>query len=159
MRLNGTYLDRLIIKIIPITVIASVLLYFSKQTTLKSIVLAGIILTLFLWILDSFIIYRRHPISMKLTDELFFDNILISPSDIEDIRQITCKPGRFWTWEYFEFSIRIGNDLKIFNVIEKPQTLIETWLGKESRTLTPLFTRFPDVKKKFTHHTTLHSFR
>ena len=159
MRLNGTYIDRLIINIIPIIIIVSVLIHFTKEVSLKTNFIVGLMLTLFLWIGDSYVIYRRQPKSLNLENDIIIDHLSVSPQDIENIKKITYKPGLFWTWVYFVFTVKSGEVVNAITVIEKPQTLIETLMGKESKTLTPLFRKFPDLKDKFTHQTTIHSFR
>jgi hypothetical protein len=140
-------------------ILVSVLLYFTKQTSLKTNILAGLILTTVIWIVDSYVIFLRRPKSLRLGNELLIDNMPVSPKDIEDIRKITYKPGRFWTWEYFVFTIKSGENIKSINIIEKPQTLIEFLLNKKSKTLAPLFSKYPELKNKFTHQTTISSIR
>ena len=159
MRLNGTYIDRLMFNILPIIVVAMTFVYFIKQASLKSTCIAAFLFILFFWAVDSYVIYRRHPKSLRIDHGLLIDRSKVSVTDIVDIRKVTYKPGRFWTWDYFIFSIKEGSALKTINIIEKPQTLIEIILGRKSKTLTPLFVHFPELKEKFTHHTIIHSFR
>ncbi|RZK01885.1 MAG: hypothetical protein EOO46_18935 [Flavobacterium sp.] len=119
----------------------------------------GLILTLLFWLGDSYVVYRRRPKSLHLDHDLLIDGIKVSENDIVDIRKITYKPGRFWTWDYFTFTMKKGDKIENINIFERPHTLIHILLGKESKTLTLLFDRFPGLKEKYTHHTTVRSFR
>ncbi len=159
MRLNGTYLDRLIFGIMPVMFLSMLFIYFFNQPSSKTLFVTGLICTLLFWLGDSYVVYRRRPKSLHLDHDLFIDGIKVSDNEIVDIRKITYKPGRFWTWDYFTFTVQRGGKMENINILERPHTLIHILMGKESKTLKLLFERFPGLKAKYTHHTTIHSLR
>ncbi len=144
MTLSGTYLDRLLLNVLPWTIFAAIFSYFSGGDFNVYVL---IILTTILWAIDTLIIYFKFkkPKPLRVNDSLWIGDENISPTDIDTITPVTDQRMK-WSLKMIEFSLTDGRKLM---VIDKPQTFVENLMNKPSKTLKKLFAEYPELKTKF----------
>ena len=147
MRLNGTYFDRLLISVLPYTLIISIILHFVKRSTFQGDIIAFAVCTLFLWGIDSIIIYFKRLTTLRIEDKIYLGTNELSPKDIVEIIPVTDSRRR-WEFKTIQFIINKDGKEQILNIMEKPMTIIDWFTNKGSKTLTPLFDSYPELKRK-----------
>ena len=159
MRLSGTYVERLIVCILPITFIVCLLIYLTKKTSPNIVVGLFFGITLLFWIIDTLVFYFRKPKRLEVKGDIVIGRQKVNVVDIMQIRLITYKPGRYWTWEFIEFVIKQGDSFQTVNVMQKPVTIIGTFQGVDSKTLSKLLNLHPELENKVVGKHLIHSFR
>jgi hypothetical protein len=150
MTLSGTYFDRLLMNVLPWTLFAAILLYLSKG---DCNLYALLILAAAFWTIDTLVIYFKfkHPQKLTIDDNLWIGDETISLTDIKTITPVTDKRMK-WSFKMIEFSLTDGRSIM---VIDKPQTFIEDFLNKPSKTLTKLFAEYPELKTRLRNRRTI----
>lgn len=146
MRINGTYLDRLLWNVLPWTMLVGLFIYLTKGS-IEFVVLVG--LTVLLWLMDTLIIYFKfRPSTLKYTatDDLFINKNKINITDITTITPIYDQRMK-WSFKMIKLSLADGQTIMI---IDKPQIFYKEILNKPSKTLKILFEKYPDLKSKLT---------
>lgn len=159
MLLNGRFIDRLLIKILPITVFVSILLYFFKTKSCNSVFAAFLLITLFLCIVDFGVMFYIKPKRLRTNGELILGSKKVESADICSIKPITYKLGRFLTWDFIQITFKQSHAFETMNVMEKSTTYIGLIKGKDSKTLSALLKKYPELEEKVTGKHEMHSFR
>ena len=143
MKLSGTYLDRLLICIIPWTFTVGGLLWFLDRS--DATLYGFSILTGALWLLDSCIIFFkfRQPKVLRWKNALYYGTRLISPNDIATITPVTDNRPR-WSFEMIELKLQNG---EILYTIDKPH-LLAFFNDKFKKTIASLVTHCPELESK-----------
>ncbi len=148
MRLSGNYIDRLMVNILPWTLIISIIIHFTKVDDLKRTAFVFLITTAAFWLMDSLIIFFKFgkPKTLKLYTKLLWGDREISPQDIFRITPITDKRYR-WSFDMVEFNLTDGT---MFYIIDKPKHFIADILGRPSKTIKLLLNEYPQLDDKIT---------
>lgn len=149
MRLSGNYFDRLLVNVLPWTLIISIIIHFTKNDNdFKRTAIVFSISTAAFWLMDTFIIFFkfRKPKTLKFQSTLLWGDREISPKDIFRIRPITDKRYR-WSFDMIEVSL---NDGTTFFLIDKPNHFIADILGKPSKTIKLIIEEYPELDEKVT---------
>lgn len=146
MNINGTYLDRLLWNVLPITFLVGLIIYLIEGK-FEFVVLVGI--TILFWLMDTLIIYfkfRPSRLRHSATNDLFLNNKKINTNEIFIITPI-CDQRMKWSFKMINLTLTNGETITI---IDKPQTFIEDIMNKQSKSLKILFEKYPDLKSKLT---------
>ena len=147
MRLSGSYLDRLLYNILPVTIFAGLIFYFTKPNTQFFFAIEALIgISITYWILDTIIIYTKFkkPKQLKINEGcLFINQEKINPTDIDKVTPLNDRRAR-WLFEMIELKLKDG---RTFMFIDKPQTIISIF-NRESQTITRLIKEYPELKTK-----------
>lgn len=146
MRISGTYLDRLYIKVLPFT--GSLFLFGLLIVSDKLLVFLSFLgLSLFIWIQDMLYIHFKH----KKLQSLHVDNgtirigtELIFPDNIEQINPLKIMQGRIAV-EVLEFHLANGSCLR---VLDKPVNIWTVTSNKPSKTVMSILDEFPELSNK-----------
>jgi hypothetical protein len=145
MRLSGNYLERLFVNVIPWTLFASLVILMVRERIEKTVV-TFLISTCAFWLLDTLVIFFKfkNPRSLKSSNTLTWGGELISPHDIIEITPILDKRFK-WSFRMVQFLLKDGRQ---FMVIDKPQTVIEDFMNKPSKTKKRLIEQHPELMSK-----------
>ena len=158
MLLSGRFIDRLIIKILPITACVSILLYFSKTKSFESLFAAFVLITLFFCIVDFGVMFYIKPKRLRANGALILGSKKIEAADICSIKPTTYKLGRLG-WNFIQITFKQSHAFETMNVMEKSTTYIGLIKGKDSKTLSALLKKYPELEEKVTGKYEMHSFR
>ena len=147
MRLSGTYLDRLLINVLPFTFIGSLIIHFAKKSSLEITLLLFGFTTLLFWALDSLFIFFKRLKTLRMDNGIYLDEVQVSPKDIIQIIPVSDSRRR-WEFKTIKFIVKKEGSFETISVMEKPRSIIEDIMGKKSKTLGPLFEEFPELRKK-----------
>lgn len=140
--INGTYFDRLLVNVLPWTLLGYFIIYLA---TGHFTIIPFLLFTIALWILDTLIIFFKfRPKSLKIKKGLFLGKKQIDIKTIVSITPILDKRYR-WSFRMLQFMLGSGEEIM---VIDKPQFIISDMLNKPSGTLKKLFTVHPELKSK-----------
>jgi hypothetical protein len=143
MIISGTYLERLVLVILPITIPITLLLYFS--TGEFNNLLIGIILAFLIWLLDTIIIYKKYkPKKVKFEKVLLINDEKIN---LENIKSITPISDERMRWS-FKLVVITLSDNRIFHFIEKPQFFINDIMDKPSKSIQIIIDYVPEIKDR-----------
>jgi hypothetical protein len=144
MRISGNYFDRLLIKILPYTVIAFSIIYFIDKD-INAAVAVSAILNGSLWLIDTLIIYFRFkPKTLRGGKTLRWGRRRISLDEVDHINPVSTRNPR-WRIDIVELHLTDGS---ILRSIDKPQSYIGELLEKPSRTIKRLIKRYPELEGK-----------
>jgi hypothetical protein len=149
MRLSGNYIDRLLINVLPRTLIISIIIHLTKvDTDFKRTAVVFSITTAAFWLLDRLIIFFkfRRPKTLKLQSTLLWGDREISTKDIFRIRPITDKLYR-WSFNMIEVQLTDGTN---FFLIDKPNHFKADIMGRQSKTIKHLLAEYPELDEKVT---------
>jgi hypothetical protein len=148
MRLSGNYGDRLLINVLPWTVIGTVIVHFGKANNSQQSALVFLIGTCACWLMDSSVIFFkfRNPKALKFVSHLSWNGYPISPQQIHTIRPITDQRFR-WSFEMIEVSLTNGDS---FFLIDKPRFIFSSMQKRRSRTIVRLTEKCPELLSKVT---------
>lgn len=144
MKINGTYLDRLIWNVLPFTIFAGILLTITKG---KTYIIIVVWLTSLIWLLDCLIIYFKFkPFALKYSIEngLSFNEKEINPDKIISITPITNKRLQ-WTFKMIKIALKDG---ETFFFIDKPKSIIKELKQEKSKSLKKLIELYPELVNK-----------
>ena len=146
MRLSGNYFDRLIINVLPWTLLVSITIHFIKSGDFKRTAFVFLITTGAFWLMDTLVIFFKYknPKTLKLNASLYWGNRKISPEEIFSIRPITDKRYR-WSFDMIEVQLTDGTT---FFLIDKQEHFLADILGKPSKTLKGLTDIYPELDDK-----------
>lgn len=143
MIISGTYLERLVLVILPITIPITLLLYFSTGEFIN--LLIGIILAFLIWLLDTIIIYKKYkPKKVKFEKILLISDEKIN---LENIKSITPISDERMRWN-FKLVVITLSDNRIFHFIEKPQFFINDIMDKPSKSIQIIIDYVPELKDR-----------
>jgi hypothetical protein len=142
MRINGTYLDRLLWCVLPYMIIVGSTLYVFIGEKIDLLIL--LIPTTLLWLLDSSTIYFKKLKTLRINQTLFFDKKEITSDNIVQIKPEKIVQGRF-TYNAIKFTVRENGKLEKYRVLAKP---ILIFSKKRSKTFDLLFEQFPELELK-----------
>lgn len=146
MRLSGNYFDRLLINVLPCTLLVSIIIHFTKSDDLKQTAFVFLISTAAFWVMDTAVIFFKYknPKTLKFNSSLSWGEREISPKEIFSIRPITDKRYR-WSFDMIEVQLTDGT---VFFLIDKQQHFLADIFGKPSKTLKRLTEEYPELDEK-----------
>lgn len=146
MRINGTYLDRLLQNIVPL--IGPIGVFFvagSEHTKFYHIV--GFI-GLF-WALDTFIMSLKRPKTLRIgQNRILIGNSEFVPSAILKVTPMLDK-RQSWDFRTLEFEVLNSGVTEKLRVMAKPVFFISDLMGRKSKTIRLLLEKFPELEEKF----------
>ena len=145
MRVNGNYFERFLFSTLPFILLGGIFFYFSKRPNTGVIIIATIILSFLLFLLDKFPLRKKRLLSCNINDKkLFIGGKEIDVNDINIIRPYKTPPPQ--SLLFFELHLHDSSQL---NFMDRPKTIFYKSKNKlRSKSLDILFSSFPHLKSK-----------
>lgn len=148
MRINGTYIERLFVVILPLMIAGILILWLLVGVTkinLNELVFVCTIIACFFWLIDSIWIATKKVKSLILDNGIYFGGELIAVTSIIKIVPFNNGTTR-WEIEMLEFTL---SDSRVIYVLDKPYPIYKPFLKNTgSKTLALLIKYYPGLKSK-----------
>ena len=146
MKISGTYLDRLLLIILPLLVVVWLFHSLVKKEDLEANVYIFLIFAGVLWIIDSCVLALKKIKPLYLKDTVYIGDRKIDPKCI--IKIIPLTQGARWEYKSIEIQVLADGKIEKFRVLPKPVFFINYIMGHKSSTIKILVDRFPELKDK-----------
>ena len=150
MRISGSYLDRLLIKWLPIVILpwslVLIIMGAPPEVALYITITKGFIIAFILWAFDTLLLVQKRIKSIYLKNGIIkIGSQEISPDDILSIRTVVDKRIG-WNIKTLEVEFLVNDSIQRARFITKPVLLN---FRKNSRTLSILEENYPFLKSRF----------
>ncbi len=146
MRISGTLLDRLLIRLFPIAALLGSILYFTTSTYLLDFTKTWTLMLIIVWIFDGiFLVSKRIKRLSIIDDKLKIGDDIIESEDLLSINKLRDE-RRGTVIRTIELEYLKNNMLIKAQIITKPT--LGDFLGRKTKTIDILKNKFPDVKAK-----------
>src|SRR4051812_30734185 len=113
MRINGNHIDRLIVNVLPWTVIIGTILYLIKRS--ESISKGFILTTIALWLMDTIVLRFKRPKTLVVKHgRLIAGGVEVKPDEIKAILPATDSWPK-WSFDMVEFQLIDDRKFKVID--------------------------------------------
>ncbi|HLP38086.1 hypothetical protein [Lacibacter sp.] len=148
MRINGTYIERLFVVILPLMIAGILIVWLLAGVTkinLNELVFVCTLIACFFWLIDSIWIATKKVKSLILDNGIYFGGELIAVTSIIKIVPFNNGTTR-WEIEMLEFTL---SDSRVIYVLDKPYPIYKPFLKNTgSKTLALLIKYYPGLKSR-----------
>lgn len=111
-------------------------------------ILAIVLISLFLWVIDTIFYLFKKPVKLIVDNEsLYFNKERVNVSNIYSISSITDNRAK-WNFPVIQFNYYVGDKLESKIIMAKPQFVLSYLTNKTNPSIKLLLKKLPTLKNK-----------